>query len=321
MEEAGDNRRILIAYILGTMPEADRLALAERYFADDELFDQLIIVENDLLDQYVRGRLGPQERIAFERYLHRLPDGQHKIAVATALMKVVSEEQQAAQSNPDLRVHSRLVATSRPQLARLYSLAAMFMLAMIGVIWLILHSNRLSRENERLSAQVIELAAEQQALQQDAESFQRQYAAQQAQLGHLQKDLEDEQRRSQTQAQQIASMLALHSPLTVIGLSASSRDPSIPDLLHLPAWSRYLTLIAPVEGRKKYTGYQAVVQTTEGKLIWEKHSTRPRGIGKDISFRLASSQLPPASYKLTLILKTTDGTEIARDYYFTVVKP
>jgi len=149
MEEASDNRRMLIAYILATMPEADRLALAERYLADDELFDQLIMVENDLLDQYVRGRLGPQERTGFERYLHRLPDAQHKIGVATALMKVVSEEQQAAQSNPDLRVHSRLVATSRPQLARLYSLAAMLMVAMIGVIWLILHSNQLRQENAR----------------------------------------------------------------------------------------------------------------------------------------------------------------------------
>jgi anti-sigma factor RsiW len=321
MEEAGDNRQMLIAYILGTMPEADRLALAERYLADDELFDQLIMVENDLLDQYVSGRLGPQERIRFERYLHRLPDGQHKIGVATALMKVVSEEQQAAQSNPDLRVHSRLVAAPRPQLARLYSLAAMLMVAMIGVIWLILHSNQLRQENARLRVRVAELAAEQQALQQDANSFRDQHAAQQARLELLQKDLENEQRRSQTQAQQIARMNALHSPLTVLGLSAASRDPSIPDLLHLPAGTRYFSLVAPVEGRKKYTGYHAVVQTTKGKLIWEKHSTRPRGIGKDISFRLASSQLPPASYKLTLILKTTDGTEIARDYYFTVVKP
>ena len=61
MEDAGDNRQMLISYILATMQEADRLALAERYLADDELFDQLIVVENDLLDQYVRGRLGPQE--------------------------------------------------------------------------------------------------------------------------------------------------------------------------------------------------------------------------------------------------------------------
>ena len=197
----------------------------------------------------------------------------------------------------------------------------MLMVAMIGVIWLILHGNQLGQENERLRAKVAELAAEQRALRQDAERFQGQYAAQQERLGHLQKDLEDEQRRSQTQAQQIASMLALHSPLTELALSAASRDPSIPDLLHLPAGTRYVSLIAPVEGRKKYTGYQVVVQTTEGKMIWEKHSTQPGRIGKDIFFRLAASQLPPASYKLTLILKTTEGTEIARDYYFTVVKP
>ncbi|HEU4387823.1 MAG TPA: hypothetical protein VFV34_08505 [Blastocatellia bacterium] len=321
MEDAGDNRQMLIAYLLATMPEEDRLALAERYLVDDELFDQLIIVENDLLDQYVRGRLSPQERIGFERYLHRLPDSQHKIGVATALMKVVSEEQQAARSHPDSRVDSRLQSTHRPQLAWLYlPAAAILMVAIIGVVLLMLHGNQLGRENERLRARVAELAAEQQALQKDAERFQEQYAAQQARLGHLQKDLEREQRRSQTLAQQIARAPSLRSPLAVLELSAASRDPSIPELLHLPAGTRYLSLIAPVEGRKKYTGYRAVVQTTEGKMIWEKHSTQPSQIGKAILFRLSASQLSPASYKLTVILKTIDGTEIARDYYFTVVK-
>ena len=197
----------------------------------------------------------------------------------------------------------------------------MLAVAMIGVIWLILHRNQLIQENERLRAKVAELAAEQQALQQDAESSREQYAAQQARLERLQKDLEHEQQRSQSQAQQIARMHESDSPLTVLELSAASRDPSIPDLFHLPARTRYLSLIAPVEGRKKYTGYHAVVQTTEGKMIWEKHSTQPRRIGKNVFFRLAASQLLPASYKLTLILKTTDGVEIARDYYFTVVKP
>jgi hypothetical protein len=38
-KKQASNRKMLIAYILATMPEADRLALAERYFADDELIN------------------------------------------------------------------------------------------------------------------------------------------------------------------------------------------------------------------------------------------------------------------------------------------
>src|SRR5262249_35462076 len=90
------NRQMLIDYLLGTVPEADQLTLAERFFVDEELFDQLMAVQADLVDAYVRDRLAPDEAQGLESYLYRLPDGRHKIAVAQALMKIGAEEQPGA---------------------------------------------------------------------------------------------------------------------------------------------------------------------------------------------------------------------------------
>src|SRR5262249_18595677 len=162
------------AYILGTMLEADRLALAERYFADDELFDQLLVVEADLLNQYVCGRLGPEERTRFERYLQYIPDRQHKIGVASALMRVVSAEQPAAFTAPEPTSlarpkptswwHSILMPVKKPQVVLLYSAAVLFTVSAITVPWLFIYSRQLSKENEQLRAKVEQLASDQQTL-------------------------------------------------------------------------------------------------------------------------------------------------------------
>ena len=47
--------------------------MAEKYFVDEQFFEELLAVENELLDQYVSGRLAPEERKKFGEYLTRLP--------------------------------------------------------------------------------------------------------------------------------------------------------------------------------------------------------------------------------------------------------
>jgi hypothetical protein len=317
------DRQMLTEYILGTMLEADRLALAERYFADDELFDQLLLVESDLLDQYVRGQLGPDKRERFERYLHRLPDHRHKVGVATALMKVVSEKQPVIPTlpTPDSWWHSILKPVQKPQVVLLYSLGIVPLISVVAVICLIIYGKQLSRENEQLQTAIAQLSARQQTLEQNAQTFEQQRTDQLARIGQLQKDLQLEQQRSTEQAQQIARLQTVSSPPPLrVELTAASRNSSIHDQVRLNPDTRSVLLIVPMEGRKKYSNYRVVIRTTDGEPVWEKYSAQPPRVGKGIILRLATSQLPPGSYKLTLILNTADGTEIASDYYFAVVK-
>ena len=319
MDQASENRQLLISYILGTMPEPDRLALAERCFADDDLFEELLTVETDLLDQYVRGRLDPQDQDRFKQYLHRLPDPQHRIGVATALAKVASERQPSL--SEAARVSSRRFVfkpASKTQALIVWSLAAALIIAVVSVIWLASYSQQLEKENARLRAKAVELTSEQQRLEQAIKAFEDQNADNQAQLEQLQKVLDDEQLRRRTATQ--VRLNGAPSPIVSLDLTAASRDLSIPDMLHLTRGTELVLLRVPIRDRDTYTHYRAVVQTTEGKLVWEKQSNQAPSVRKEIVLQMSARQLPPAGYKLTLVLKTSDGIEIARDYYFTVTK-
>jgi len=68
-------------YLLGHVPETDAEALEEAYFARAEVLERIRAVEDDLLDDYAAGRLGPADTASFEaRYLASKPLRQRVMA-------------------------------------------------------------------------------------------------------------------------------------------------------------------------------------------------------------------------------------------------
>ena len=61
---------MLRKYLLGSLPEAERLALDERLLTDDELAKLMRLVESELIDDYTAGRLDhPQRDLFISRFL------------------------------------------------------------------------------------------------------------------------------------------------------------------------------------------------------------------------------------------------------------
>ena len=54
-------------FFLGEMSEDERGAFEETFIADEELFEQMRVAEEELIEAYVRGTLAPSERGKFER--------------------------------------------------------------------------------------------------------------------------------------------------------------------------------------------------------------------------------------------------------------
>jgi hypothetical protein len=69
MKAESDDRGLLQAYLLGTLPEEDRARLGERALTDGEFFDRLREAEDDLIDALARGELNAQEGEAMRRFL------------------------------------------------------------------------------------------------------------------------------------------------------------------------------------------------------------------------------------------------------------
>lgn len=297
------DRRMMTAYLLGTLPEADQLALAERYFTDEELFDQLLAVETDLVDQYVRGALGADAARRLENYLERLPDGPNKIAVAQALMKVAEATQSTAAARPP-RWWSRLpLPTWKWPPALVYSFVAMLLVA-VGGGWLGSRYWRRGLENEELRAEVT-VAPETRTKIASPQSESRPPVVEQS-------------TPVKQSAPPPARRRVLPAALLRLELTPAFRDAPTPDKLIIKPGVRVVALVAPMAGPETYTGYHAVLQTTAGKLIWEQQRAQTARPRRGLDLRVPARQLPPDSYKLTLRLQAANGREVARDYYFIV---
>ncbi len=76
-------------YLLGQLPEEEETELERRYLADDALFEELLAIEDDLRDAYVRGELSSPDREAFQRRLLAAPQQSQEQEFARLLCRKV----------------------------------------------------------------------------------------------------------------------------------------------------------------------------------------------------------------------------------------
>jgi hypothetical protein len=77
-------------YLLGEVSDDERSEIEQSYFADDAVFDQLIDVQNDLVDSYVRGTLPAADRKRFEERFLTTGSGVDRVEFARALKEKIA---------------------------------------------------------------------------------------------------------------------------------------------------------------------------------------------------------------------------------------
>ncbi len=77
--------RHLRNYLLGTLPDAERDAIEHEYFDRAEALDRVSAAEDDLIDDYLSGLLGVEDREHFERHYLASPRHRTRVAVARSL--------------------------------------------------------------------------------------------------------------------------------------------------------------------------------------------------------------------------------------------
>src|SRR5215472_16128904 len=80
-----DSDQKLIRYLLGEMSESEKTALEQQYFNDPGLFNRLVGVEHELLDNYARDRLAPEIRTRFESHYQSHPERRERLRFAQSL--------------------------------------------------------------------------------------------------------------------------------------------------------------------------------------------------------------------------------------------
>ena len=77
-------------YLLGLLPENDAATIESRLLTDREFYDELSIVEDDLIDRYLGGTLSDTDRLSFESHFVSSPERKQKIRFARAFRKYAS---------------------------------------------------------------------------------------------------------------------------------------------------------------------------------------------------------------------------------------
>ena len=85
-------------WLLGLLPEQDSRSLEERLITDSGLYEEVFIVEEELIDDYIADRLSADERKAFESYFMNSPERQEQFRIANALRVYIGDAKETESS-------------------------------------------------------------------------------------------------------------------------------------------------------------------------------------------------------------------------------
>ena len=130
-------------YLLGRLPLKQQSELEEILLSDDDWYEEIQVVEDELVDEYLRDELSQTDRTSFESHFLTSPEHQEKARFASSLRRYV-----AAQGNdvePVIEGSNTRIAHNRTSRlfgflpvhnpALEYALAVVALLIIVGVGW------------------------------------------------------------------------------------------------------------------------------------------------------------------------------------------
>jgi len=279
---------MMIRYLLGQLSAGERAELEERYFADDELFNELASLENEIIDFYVQGKLSEDQRQQFESYFLANPERREKVRFAKSLLNYVnpsalSSDLQEARPNLEAPQTSVLPMPASLSFMKTHGLrlAAVFLVLAAVVLWVFM-TNHPRRDLMQQQAHVPPTHVESKSPQPQPSPL-----LTHPQANHL-KDVPSQLPPSAT------ASLVLSD-----GLTRSSGEQ--PSLLITPDISQ-VSLQLNLERDLSFTTYTVRLATAEGKPIWHARGLKSYSHqdGKAITINLPSKLFHNGDYIVRL---------------------
>lgn len=92
MKSNAGEQQTIREYLLGQLPGEQQSHFEERLLTDDEVFQELEIVEDELVDEYLRDELTPAARAGFESHFMAAPAHREKLTFARAFRKSLTNK-------------------------------------------------------------------------------------------------------------------------------------------------------------------------------------------------------------------------------------
>lgn len=298
-------RRRLSAYLEGTLPEDERRRLEAEYAENDDLFEELIEVENDRLDSSARD---DQARAGIPPLLDAADAARwrERAGFARALAGVYGSPRIHEPIAPAAPAGSPAVRPRRAYPA-LVGLAAAALALAAGLASLFVTNGHLRREVEALRN-------EQEDLRRRGEEVAR---------GLETLDEQVRERRTEDPAPRAAVPRPAPRVVALRLLPGSARGASQGQELRLDTGADVVQLELGLE-QDEHPRYRAAVHSAEGNRVWTQGrlQSRPGAAGERlIVLRLPASSVPAGDYVVRLMGVTAAQAEEPVDAYsFTAVR-
>ena len=267
----------IIKYLLNDLSGEEEARFEQAYLSDESLFEQVKALEEELIEDYVKGDLSARERDLFER--HYLASNQRRARVETArqLVRICSSkslERPAANNRNETSLFSPpsfLRSLAQRRLIPVFGVAtALLALLSAGlVIELLRQRGQFRAVNNHLA--VVERRAE--------ESEQR-LTLEREQAVDLREKLENLNNQLARLERGRGGSQPPDDQTVFLTLTPGRRDPSGADRAVITARTSFVELRVELEGQEAANrlSYRAVVKTVEGNMeIWTQRGIRSQG--------------------------------------------
>ena len=286
-----ESEQMMERYLLGELSESEQSVLEKEYFTDSQFFDEILKTENELVDDYVRGRLSKEVRQRFEQSYMAHPERSERVKFAAALATKLDQVEEAEHTPQGLSRWQRLLLTVRGQRPTLrLALALSTLLVMVASVWILVERQRRHERNQAQAAREAE--------RRERES--QQVASERTPSDDRQGSGERSPQETPLPAQTPARSVSL--ALTVGGVRGgdSGRTPT----LVIPQGVAQAHLLLSLKDND-YPKYNVSLQTVAGADVFSQGNVKPRGM--KFVFTVPVNSLESGDYILTLRGVGPDG--------------
>ena len=320
------NREKMRRYLLGQLGEAERTQIEDQYSEHDDYFHELKMLEDQLVDSYVRDKLSPTERALFEKQYLSSSYGLDKVTFVMALMQlakegassIVKEAPGAGPAAPRQPFWPHLVSTLprvipplRPAIA--FALAVVMV---VGSVWL-------GWQNVRRGGQITHLLQETQTLEVQLSAIRRQVDTERGRVEDVARERDKERNNREKLEDRLAQLPAPES-VVVLLLSTAARSKAVePTQRLVPATATLVRFELDLERSPPYTEYRlSITRDAEQEILQQlvpPADNLPNAVVLLVDARLFRKGT--SSYQLTVEGIGEDGRTLPLEqYHFQVTR-
>lgn len=323
-------------YLLGELSEEEREQLEKRLLSDDDFYQQVLAVENELIYDFVCDDLTGQEEMSFRRHVLPVPEHREDIKFARALRKYIRENRPSVtETTPVAEARASWLEPfamffRRPVLG--LSLATALLLAVALSVWTALQNRKLRNQITLLEAQKTPTPAPAQDLPEQLTAAQRrnmeladELRREQELRASVERDLEAAKQQPQRDSTSTTPpRMTIATVVSFLLTPGASRDAGGEvKKISIPRGARAIRLQLDLAANN-YRSYRVALKTVEGQkelLTKGMLRARPGARGASVWLSVPTQLLTRGDYQIQLSGETSTGQYEEIDaYYFRVAE-